>query len=139
MSDDLRATATPAVPQSPGEAAKAVTEDVRRLVRAEVELAKAEVAGQVAARGVAIGLLTIAGLLGLYVLYWLTYAIFAAWPDDLSGWAAALFTASVLLGGVIVLGGVGALILRRPMKSPERAQAAAKRTQEIVKDRFARG
>lgn len=139
MSEDLRATTPPAVPQSPGEAAKAVTDDVRRLVRAEVELAKAEVTGQLAARGFAIGLLTFAGMLVLYVLFWLTYAIFAAWPDDLAVWLAALFTASVLLGGVVVLGGVGALILRRPLKSPERAQAAAKRTQEIVKERFTRG
>lgn len=139
MSEDLQdAPAAPTAPRSPGEAAKAVTEDVRRLVRAEVELAKAEVAGQLASRGIALGLLTLAGLLGLYVLFWLTYAIFAAWPDDLSVWAAALFTASVLLGGVILLGGIGALILRRPLKSPERAQAAAKRTQELVKERLAR-
>jgi hypothetical protein len=137
MSEDGAETGP--APQSAGEAAKAVTEDVRRLVRAEKDLAKAEIQGQLAARGIAIGLLAIAGLLGLYIVGWLTWAIFAAWQPRFSPAVAALLTAAVLTGAAIVLGGIGALIMRRPMKPPERAQAAAQQTQEMVKQRLGRG
>lgn len=125
-------------PSSAGEAAKAVTEDVQRLVRAEVELAKAEIKGQVAARGVAIGLLGTAGVLGVFLLYWLIYAVFAAWSTSFSAWAAALLTAAVLAATVGLLGVIAGAILRRPITPPERAKAAAQQTQEMVKSKLGR-
>ncbi|MDX1511404.1 MAG: phage holin family protein [Nitriliruptorales bacterium] len=126
------------VPTSAGEAARAITDDVRRLVRAEVELAKAEVKGQVAARGVAIGLIAFAVLLDLLVLYWLTAAIHGAWSLAFSSWAAALLTAAVVGGLALVVGGIAMLILRRPMTPPERAQAAAQATGEMVREKLGR-
>ena len=125
-------------PTSAGEAAKVITEDVRRLVRAEVELAKAEVKGQVAARGVAIGLIGLAVLLDLLVLYWLSAAIHGAWRLAFSSWAASLLTAAVIGGLAVVVGGVAFLILRRPMTPPTRAQAAAQATQDMVREKLGR-
>lgn len=123
-------------PRSAGEAAKAVTEDVRRLVHAEVELAKAELGAAVKARAIAIGLLVVAALLGLYLLFWLTYAVFAGWANLVAPWAAALLTVLVLL---LVMGGLGAAarkLLKEPPLSPERTVATAQRSAELVKERF---
>lgn len=126
-------------PRSAGEAAQAVTADVRRLVRAEVELAKAELGAAIKARALAIGLLVFAALLGLYILYWTTYAVFAGWDALTPAWAAALLTALVLTIVVVVLGLIARRLLSDPPLSPERTLGTAQASAELIKQRFQRG
>jgi hypothetical protein len=92
-------------------ALKAVAEDTSQLVRAEIELAKAEVSEGLKANGIGIGM-----MLGAAVMMWLAvqgllitagFALALVVP----GWAAALIVTLVLLliGGVLARIGMNKL------------------------------
>jgi uncharacterized membrane protein YqjE len=116
-------------------AARAVVGDVRALVRAEVELAKAEVADGIKAKLLGAGLfiaVAVIGWLALQVLLVFLGFLFALF---LPGWAAVGLVLLLLLVAMGVLGFLGYRKLQRPASlevtkgTVERSKAA---TQEAV-------
>lgn len=82
-----------------------LSEQTTRLVRQEVELAKAEIAVKGKQAGIGAGMIGGAGVLGLYALGALTAAGIAALSLALATWLAALIVAAVWAAGA----GVSAL------------------------------
>lgn len=94
-----------------GAAAKAVAEDASALVRAEIQLAKAELAESAKTKAAGAGLLAGAGILGWLALQGLLVAAALALALVVPGWAAALIVSAALLaiGGILALVGKGKL------------------------------
>lgn len=90
-----------------GAAARAVAEDVSALVRAEMELAKAEIAKATGEKASGAGLLVGAGIAGWLALQGLLVAAGLGLALVLPGWAAALIVSAALLVVCLVLGLVG--------------------------------
>jgi uncharacterized membrane protein YqjE len=107
---------------------KAVAQDTSELVRAEIELAKAELAEGMKANGVGLGL-----VIGAAVLMWLAVQglliffgfLLALWVP---GWAAALIVTVVLLLIAAILG----LMARRKLGTPVSVDQAKTNVQEDV-------
>lgn len=95
-------------------AARAFVEDLSALVRAEAELAKAEVLSGVRPKALGGGLLAAAGAIaGVAVLGLLLAAGFAlSEVADLPGWASALIVSGVLLLAAAALAALGRARLR---------------------------
>lgn len=89
------------------EAAKAVVEDARTLVRAEIALAKAEVEQAVRRKALGAGLLVGAAAMAWLGLQGLLVTIVLALALVLPSWAAALIVTGVLLLVATVLGLLG--------------------------------
>jgi uncharacterized membrane protein YqjE len=86
---------------------KDLSEQVSRLVRQEVELAKAELAVKGKRAGIGAGMFGGAGLFGLFAFAALTAAIIAALDLAMATWLAALIVAVVYgaIAGVLALTG----------------------------------
>ena len=109
-------------------ALKAVAQDTSELIRAEIELAKAELAQGAKANGIGIGM-----MLGAAVLLWLAVqglliAAGFALALVVPGWAAALIVAAVLILVAIVL----VLIGRSKLGTPVSVEQAKTNVQEDV-------
>ncbi len=109
-------------------AVKAVAQDTSELVRAEIELAKAEIAQGAKANGIGIGL-----LLGTAVMMWLALqglliAAGLALALVVPGWLAALIVVVVL----VVIGAVMALVARGKLGTPVSPDQAKANVQEDV-------
>lgn len=109
-------------------ALKAVAQDTSELVRAEIELAKAEVAEGVKANAAAVGLLVGAGVMLWLATQGLLIAAGLALALVVPGWASALIISAAL----IVLAGIGALIARRLLGTPIRVDQTKTNVQEDV-------
>lgn len=111
-----------------GAAAKAVAEDASALVRAEIELAKAEMTSAVQAKALGGGLLVgaaVAGWLGLQgLLITLGFLLVLVLP----AWAAALIVTALLLLVAAVL----ALLGRRKLKTPLNLEITKRSVEEDV-------
>jgi len=84
-----------------------LSEQTTRLVRDEVDLAKADLGEKSRRAGLGAGMLGGAGVLGLYALGALTTAAIAALSLTLATWLAALIVAAawtVIAGGAALLG-----------------------------------
>ena len=97
---------------SVGELARQLSEQTSRLVRQEMELAKAELSIKGKQAGLGAGLFGGAGVLGLFALAALTAAVIAALSLAMATWLAALIVA-VVYGAAA---GVAALIGRRKVQ-----------------------
>ena len=99
-----------------------LSEQTSRLVRSEVELAKAELAEKGKNAGVGIGLFSAAGLLAFFGAAVLITTVILALALVLPGWASALIVAVVLFAaaGVAALIGKNKVSEATPPK-PERA------------------
>lgn len=109
-------------------ALKAVAQDTTALVRAEIDLAKAEVSQGLKANGVGIG-----AALGAAVLMWLAVqglliAAGFALALVVPGWAAALIVAGVLILIAAILG----LVARSKLGTPVSVEQAKSNVQEDV-------
>jgi Putative Actinobacterial Holin-X, holin superfamily III len=95
--------------QSAAELVKQLSEQMTRLARQEVELAKAELTIKGKQVGVGAGFFGGAGLVGLYALGALTAAVIAALDLAMATWLAALIVAAVwgAIAGVMALVGKG--------------------------------
>jgi hypothetical protein len=92
---------------SAAELVKQLSEQTSRLVRQEVELAKAELAIKGKRAGIGAGMFGGAGLFGLYAVGALIAAAIAALATAVATWLAALIVAAVLgaaAGGVALMG-----------------------------------
>jgi Putative Actinobacterial Holin-X, holin superfamily III len=95
--------------QSAADLVKQLSEQMSRLARQEVELAKAELAIKGKQVGVGAGLFGGAGLVGLYAAGALTAAVIAALDLAMATWLAALIVAAVwgAIAGAMALVGKG--------------------------------
>lgn len=111
-----------------GDAAKAVAEDASALVRAELELAKAELVQSASAKAAGAGLLAGAGVMGWLALQGLLITAALALALVVPGWAAALIVSVVLLA----LGGVLAFVGKRMLATPVSMDTTKQNVQEDV-------
>ena len=97
---------------SVGELFGRLTEQVSRLVRAELDLAKAEMIKKVKGLGIGAGLLVAAGVLALYALGTLIHAAVLGLSTVFAPWLAALVIGFVILAIVAVLALVGLRLIK---------------------------
>ena len=109
-------------------ALKAVAQDTTELVKAEVDLAKAEFTQGIKANAIGIGMLVGAGVLGWLVLQGLLIAAGLALALVMPGWAAALVVCVVLIVIAVIL----ALIARKMLGTPVSVDQAKTNVQEDV-------
>jgi MFS family permease len=110
------------------ELVKQLADQTTALVRAEVELAKAELSEKGKRVGVGAGMFGGAGVLGFYAFGALTAAAVLALATAVAGWLAALIVAAVY-GAV-----AGVLALTGKKQVQEATPAAPERTVETVKE-----
>jgi len=123
--------------QSVAELTRRLTDQTTRLVREEVELAKAELAAKGKRAGIGAGMFGGAGLLGLYALGALTAAVILALSTAVAGWLAALIVAVVyaaVAGVLVLLGKAQAQSATPPV--PEQAVESVKEDVEWTKQRI---
>lgn len=108
-----------------GDIIKSITDDVKLLVKDEVELAKAELVPSAKKAGVAGGMFGAAAYLALVasILLFITLAL-GLWALGLAPWLSFLIVAVALLLLAGVLGFIGYTQVKK-VKAPERAIAQA--------------
>jgi hypothetical protein len=109
-------------------ALKAVAQDTSELVRAEIDLAKAEVSEGLKENGTGIGLVVGAGVLMWLAVQGLLIAAGFALALVMPGWAAALIVSGVLILIAAVLG----LIARNKLGTTVSVEQAKSNVQEDV-------
>jgi uncharacterized membrane protein YqjE len=114
--------------QPASELVRQLTEQTTSLVRAEVELAKAELAQKGKRAGMGAGMFGGAGLFGFYAFGALTAAAILALATAVDGWFAALIVTAVYAAVA------GVLALTGRSKVQQATPAAPKRTVETVKE-----
>ncbi|ROT33242.1 phage holin family protein [Micromonospora sp. HM5-17] len=112
MAEVVRDPARPVAEQSTAELVQRATEQLSRLVRDELALARIELTEKGRQAGIGVGLLGGGGVLALCGLGVLAAAAVLALALVIPGWAAAL----VVAGAFFLLGGVVALSGRRRMR-----------------------
>lgn len=112
MADTVSREGTDRTDDSTADLLKDLSEQTTRLVRQELELAKAEVSAKGKQVGVGAGMLGGAGLLGLYAVGALTAAAIAALSLSLATWLAALIVAVIWAAAA----GVAALIGKKKVR-----------------------
>jgi uncharacterized membrane protein YqjE len=110
------------------ELVKQLADQTTSLVRAEVELAKAELAEKGKRAGIGAGMFGGAGVLGFYAFGALTAAAVLALATAVAGWLAALIVA------VVYAAVAGVLALTGKSKVQEAVPPAPERTVETVKE-----
>lgn len=114
--------------QPVGDIIKAISDDVKVLVRDEVQLAKAELVPAAKKAGIGGGLLGAAGYFGICALSILYFCVaFALVEAGLTLWLAFLIVGAALLVIAAVLGGIG-FVLVRQVRPPKRTIAQANQT-----------
>jgi len=134
-SDDLRHSQERTI----GQLVAQVTDDLRFIVRKEIELAKTEISSQLGIAGKGAGMLATAGVLALYGLGLLFIALSLVIAIWLPAWAGFLIMAGVLFIVTAILALIGRKALNQVNPRPERAIAQAQETVEAVKDSASAG
>ena len=117
-----------------GELVSSLSEKLSALIRAEIELAKAEMAAKAKAAGIGLGLFAAAGVLAFWATGVLIATIILGIAVGLPAWLAALIVAVLLFGLVALLGILGKRSLDRGTPPvPEAAQASVKADVEAIK------
>jgi uncharacterized membrane protein YqjE len=119
-----------------GEIVKELAEEVSNLVRAELDLARAELTEKGKRAGIGLGELGAAGIVALYALGALTACFIALLALVAPVWAAALIVAVIYGIIALVLYLVGRQQLQRGLPpTPERTQQTIKEDIEWAKTR----
>jgi uncharacterized membrane protein YqjE len=115
---------------------KEVAEQATRLIRDEVDLAKAELAAKGRQAGIGAGMFGGAGLFAVLALGCLTAAAIAALATAMATWAAALIVAVVYLAiaGIVALLGKSRVEQATP-PVPQQALESTKTDVEVAKAR----
>jgi uncharacterized membrane protein YqjE len=122
-----------------GELVTRLSTQISGLVRAELQLAKAELAEKGKRAGVGAGLAGAAGVLALYGLGAIVAAVIAALALFLPVWAAALIVAILIFIVAGVLGLLGKNQIQRATPPvPENAVESVKRDVATVQERIKR-
>ena len=137
-------TGSPAGSPAPADASlwdliKAMSADLSRLVRNEVQLAQTEISAKIKQAGVGVGAFGGAGLLAFYGIAVLIAAAVLGLAVALPPWLAALIVGVV----VLAIAGVAALVGRRKMREagpavPERTVASVKEDVAEIKESISR-
>lgn len=118
---------------SVGELFSRLSEQVARLVRAEIDLAKAELSEKMKHLGAGVGLLAAAGFVAFFALGVLVATIVLALCEAFAPWLAALLTFVILLLMVGALAGIGVKLLKRGVPpTPEKAISGIKQDADIL-------
>jgi putative superfamily III holin-X len=142
MSHSMTEPSGSAAPGSPapadasvGDLIKAMSADLSRLVRDEIQLAQTEMSAKAKQAGVGVGAFGGAGVLALYGLAVLIAAAILGLALVLPAWAAALIVGVVLLAiaGVAALVGKKKVSEAAPVK-PERTVASVKEDVAEIKE-----
>ena len=132
--------ARPDEPQDPralGQLVADLSEQAARLVRAEIDLAKAELASKAKQVGIGAGLLVGAGVLGLYTLSAFIATAIIGLANAVPAWLAALIVSVVLLLVTAVLALLGVRHLKQGTPPvPDRAIDNVQQDVEAVKKGF---
>ena len=114
-----------------------LSEQTSKLVRAEIELAKAELTAKAQRLAVGIGLFVFAALLAFFAFATLIAAAVLCLSEAFAPWLAALMVVVVLLivTGILVLVGKRSVTAAMPAQ-PERAVASVRDDVEAVKEGF---
>ena len=116
-------------------ATKRVAEHARSFVRLELQLAAAEVKSRLAALGIGIALTAMAAVLALTALAFGLAAATAGIATALPVWLSLLVMFGGLLLLAMILGGVGATLLKKGAKPvPEQAIEEAQLTTEALRN-----
>ena len=128
-------TVPPTDQQSIGQLIGRLSEQSSRLVRAEIELAKAEVTSRAKEAGIGLGLLAGAAFFGFFAFAVLLATAIIALNGQMALWLAALLVAVVLLivTAVLALLGIKRLQAGAP-PTPERAVENVKLDVDAVKE-----
>ena len=116
-----------------------IVDDLRMIVRTEIQLAKTEITAQLGVAGTGAGMLAGAGVLALYglgLLFVTLALVIAIW---LPVWAGFLIITVVLFIVVAILALLGRNALKDVNPRPDRAIAQAQETVETLKQAAATG
>lgn len=121
--------------QSAGELTAQISEQVSRLVRDELQLAKVELTAKGKKAGIGAGMFGGAGLIALYGVGALIAAAILGLAGPVPDWAAALIIGAILL----VVAGIAAIVGRREVAEatppmPKEAVAGIKEDIHTVKE-----
>ncbi len=120
---------------SMGELFSRLSEQTSRLVRSEIELAKAELSRKAKAGAIGAGLLAGAALFGFFAFGVLITTVILALSLVLDAWLAALIVAVLLLVVAAVLGLLGKKSLEKGVPpTPERTAENVKQDVQAVKE-----
>lgn len=120
-----------------GQLVSRVTEQLARLVRAEIDLAKAEMQIRAQNAAIGIGMFVVAGVLSLYGLGWLLNSAALGLANVVAPWLAALIVGVVLMALTATLALVGKRSLSRGLPpTPEHATQNVKLDVAAVKEGF---
>ena len=112
--------------KSAGRLMKEVTEDFSTLIRKELELAKQEVGASVSTKVKGVVIIAIVGVLALFALIFLLFAIRDGLTNILWVWVADIATAMILL----LIGGLAALVAKKKLTAPITAELTKKTIKE---------
>lgn len=116
-----------------GDIVKAITADVKELVRDEVQLAKAELVPAAKTGGIGAGLLAGAAFFGVSAVFILYFCVvYVLVRLGLPEWASFLIVGAALLVLAGLLGAIGFTMIKK-VRAPQRAIAQAKETVDAVK------
>ncbi|MCE1179701.1 MAG: phage holin family protein [Micrococcales bacterium] len=116
-----------------------ITDDIKGIVRGEIQLAKAEVSGQAKIAGKGAGFLGAAAFLALLGLIFLFHAAARGIAEFLPVWAGYLIVAAVLLLLAAILGLMGKKSMTKVQPKPEKTIRNAQETVQAVKAGAASG
>lgn len=120
-----------------GQLVSRVTEQLARLVRAEIDLAKAEMQIRAQNAAIGIGMFVVAGVLSLYGLGWLLNSAALGLANVVAPWLAALIVGVVLMALTATLALIGKRSLSRGLPpTPEHATQNVKLDVAAVKEGF---
>ncbi len=119
--------------QPVGEIIKAISADVKELVRDEVQLAKSELVPVAKAGGIGAGLLAGAAFFGVSAVFVLYFCVvYVLVRLGLPVWASFLVVGASLLVLAAILGAIGVSLVKK-VKAPQRTITQAKETVEAIK------
>ncbi|CAA9298485.1 MAG: hypothetical protein AVDCRST_MAG61-940 [uncultured Friedmanniella sp.] len=124
--------------QSVSDLIKGITDDVKLLVRDEIQLAKTELVPAAKNAGIGAGLFGAAGYFALSALSVLYFAAAFALAQVVETWLAFLIVGVALLLIAALLGAVG-LVLVKKVRGPKRTIASANATVAELKAAVQRG
>ena len=125
-----------AKPTTIGELFSRLSDQIRYLVKGEIDLAKAKAATMVKKMGTGIALLAVAGVLALYLLGVLLHAAILGFSLIMPAWGAALVVAGILLLIIIILALIGLNQLKKSKEDKPDPQTGLKKSAEAAKEGF---
>lgn len=118
----------------PGELIKEITVDISTLIRKEIELAKTEVSEVLKSKLIGIGMIAIAGFMGLLLIPFLLLTLI----DVLDIWLPKWGASATVTGAMVVIAGIIILIAKSKLSgkiSPERTIRTLKEDMRWAKRR----